>query len=78
MSQTPTFMASPGQADWTKDVVEAPGEAGLLAVKSLAEALPRKIKVLVLFGSLRERYVPELARLYDMLLLFYKGPTLDS
>lgn len=78
MSQAPAFMTSPGQADWTKDVVEGPGEAGLLAVKRLAEALPRKIKVLVLFGSLRERYVPGMARLYDLLTLFYKGPTLDS
>ena len=50
----------------------------MLAVKRLAEAILRKVKVLVLSGSLRERCAPEMARLYGVLVLFYKGPTLDS
>jgi hypothetical protein len=49
------FLLKPGAPDWTKDVVEAQDGLGLSEVKSLVETLPRKINVLVLYGSLREK-----------------------
>lgn len=46
--------ASP-EADWTSDAVFAEGEAGLKTAATMSLALPRPIRVLVLYGSLRER-----------------------
>ena len=51
------FLLHPSTSDWTRDAIETEGQAGFSAVKSLVNALPRKVRVLVLYGSLRERFV---------------------
>ena len=51
------FLLHPSTSDWTRDVIETEGGAGFSAVKALVNALPRKVRVLVLYGSLRERFV---------------------
>lgn len=51
------FMLHTGIPDWTRDVVEGQGAMGLIRTKELAESMPRKIRILVLYGSLRERCV---------------------
>jgi hypothetical protein len=57
VNQYESFMLPSGTSDWTRDVVDGHGAMGLLDTKESAESLPRKIRILVLYGSLREKWV---------------------